>query len=116
MPDSLGTNQRLKSGLEFREIYAERVFVRNQELSLCYRPARLGHSRLGLSVSRRIGNAVARNRVKRVLRECYRRLAKTIKQPVDLIIIPRNFQSASDYEVMLRSLDKLIAKLNGRLS
>lgn len=46
-------------------------------------------SRLGLVVSRKIGGAVQRNRVKRLCRECFRTWPELLPSGVDLVIIPR---------------------------
>jgi ribonuclease P protein component len=48
-----------------------------------------GPARLGLVVSRKVGNAVVRNRVKRVLRECFRSMPGFAPDGVDLVVIPR---------------------------
>jgi ribonuclease P protein component len=48
-----------------------------------------GESRLGLSVSRRVGGAVQRNRVKRVLRESFHEVARDLRPGVDLVVIAR---------------------------
>ncbi len=49
----------------------------------------LPHARLGLSVSRRVGKAVARNRWKRLLREAFRLEQHRLPPGVDLVAIPR---------------------------
>jgi ribonuclease P protein component len=46
----------------------------------------LGHCRLGVTATRRIGGAVARNRAKRVLREVFRRNRIRLDVPMDLVI------------------------------
>ncbi len=48
-----------------------------------------GEARLGLVVSRKVGNAVARNRVKRLCRECFRTLSGFDFPGVDLVVIAR---------------------------
>ncbi|MGE3164185.1 MAG: ribonuclease P protein component [Planctomycetota bacterium] len=48
-----------------------------------------GFPRLGLAVSRRVGNAVVRNRVKRRLRELFRRHRAALPGSVDLVVIPQ---------------------------
>ncbi len=103
---------RLKSHNDFAAVYGGRRSVRNRTLTVCWRHSDLPHSRLGLSVSRRIGNAVQRNRVKRILREVFRASASDLNQPLDLILIPRSFEAGSDYHLMLSSFQHLVRKLN----
>lgn len=48
-----------------------------------------GEARLGVTVSARVGKAVARNRIKRLLREFFRRHSREISSPQDIVIIAR---------------------------
>jgi ribonuclease P protein component len=47
------------------------------------------HSRLGVTVSSQVGNAVIRNRIKRLVREIFRHLRSVLVDPVDVVIIAR---------------------------
>ena len=76
---------RIRSSSDFRAIYGGKSSVRNRELTVYYREAPDGISRLGLSVGRRLGNAVARNRIKRVLREVFRVQGDAIPRALDLV-------------------------------
>ena len=69
-----------------------------------------GHARLGLVASRRLGNAVVRNRWKRLLRESFR-LTQDELPSLDLVCIPR-----AGNEPDLASLQKSLAKLAGQLA
>lgn len=52
-------------------------------------PSRSGFSKLGLTVSRKVGNAVCRNRIKRLLREYFRQNRHYFDQPIELSIIAK---------------------------
>jgi ribonuclease P protein component len=49
-------------------------------------PNDVGRCRIGLTVTRKVGGAVARNRIKRVLREVFRRHGMKLEQPMDLVV------------------------------
>ena len=61
----------LKPG-EFKQLYREGTKYSVREFLLFVRPTETGPTRLGISVSRKVGNAVTRNRVKRYIRETFR--------------------------------------------
>jgi len=58
-------------------------------MTIVYRPNRKGYRRLGLSVGRKIGPAVRRNRAKRILREIFRRNKDLFPEGYDFVFIPR---------------------------
>jgi ribonuclease P protein component len=80
---------RLRRPADFERVYAERRSASDGRMTVCCRPNGLSYSRLGLSVSSRIGNAVVRNRWKRLLREAFRLRRADLPESVDFIAIPR---------------------------
>ncbi len=76
----------------------------------------LGSVRLGITVSRRIGNAVARNRVKRRVRELFRReLRKGLPVGSDLVVIARNGAAMLTSDEVRRELADALAWVTHRL-
>lgn len=82
--------ERLTKKREFETVFQEGTVVKNGKLVLYTMPNSLGVSRLGLVVSKKVGNAVRRNRVKRLLREVYRLNKHLLKSSVDIVAIPRH--------------------------
>jgi ribonuclease P protein component len=80
---------RLRRPTDFERVYAERRSASDGRMTVCCRTNGLAYSRLGLSVSSRVGNAVLRNRWKRLLREAFRVRRAELPVGVDLVAIPR---------------------------
>ena len=75
---------------EFERVFDEGKIFKNNEVVLYVVPNDFQYSRLGLVVSKKVGNAPRRNRDKRLLREAYRLNKHLLKTHVDIIAIPRH--------------------------
>ncbi|MGO9108305.1 MAG: ribonuclease P protein component [Thermoguttaceae bacterium] len=80
---------RITRGAEFQRAYQRRLTAGDDRLLVFVFPNGLTHPRLGLSVSRKVGGAVVRNRWKRCIREAFRLSREHLPVGVDLIVIPR---------------------------
>lgn len=67
--------------------------------------------RLGLAVSRKVGRAVVRNRVRRRLREIFRLHQNRIHPPCDLVVVARPAAANADYHALERDFLSALAKL-----
>lgn len=80
---------RLTHALEFQAVYKAKTRKVVGPLVFFARPNDLGHCRLGMGVSRKVGNAVYRNRIKRRLREAFRMGAMDVPTGYDVVISVR---------------------------
>ncbi len=71
------------------------------------------NSRIGITVSKKVGNAVLRNRIKRIVREYYRNKKYVITKNRDINIIARKYASYLSNSQVLDELDKLFKKIEG---
>ena len=74
---------------DFERVRQEGVIYRHPFLVLSLSPNKLRHNRYGFITSKKLGNAVVRNRVRRLLRESVRLLQPDLKTGFDVVIIAR---------------------------
>ena len=79
-------SDRLTSRRQYRAVYDQGRRVRGGCVTLFALPNKLHHCRVGLTVTKRLGNAVARNRVKRTLRELFRTNRLWERGAIDIVV------------------------------
>ncbi len=72
-----------------------------------------GGGRLGVTVSKKVGGAVLRNRVKRWIRDCYRRRRPEFPSGLDLVVVARPPAAKADHSAVCNELASLARRLRG---
>ncbi|MBN4060246.1 ribonuclease P protein component [Planctomycetaceae bacterium AH-315-I19] len=80
---------RLSKNLDYQAVFDASVRKSRGPMTVYTLPNALGHARLGLSVSRKVGNAVRRGRLKRLVREAFRQLQHELPGSYDLVVVLR---------------------------
>ncbi len=104
------SNTRLEKPEQFKAVYSQGTTQVNRFLVLKVMPNQLEIYRYGISISKRVGNAVARNRIKRKIKEIIR-----LNPPSggwDLVLIVRNPAVESDYSQLEKSVANLFSRAN----
>lgn len=98
-------SHRLGGKREFSAVFDERTRESAGPLTIYSRPNGLKHLRLGISISRRVGTAVKRNRIKRLLREAFRLSQHEWPGGYDLVVVvrPHEMMELQAYRDLMRA-------------
>jgi len=99
---SFGRDEHLRKRREFKKVYSQGKAYANRFAVFYVSPNGLERRRMGVSVSKKVGSAVKRSRIKRLFREVYRLNKDRLIEGIDMVLIARKeandlgFQKAED--------------------
>jgi ribonuclease P protein component len=101
---------RLRCSSDFQQVRQHGKFYASPIMVLAFLRNELDHSRFGFVVSKRLGKAVQRNKVKRQMREAIRLQIGQIKPGFDLVLIARQQICEARYQEIEQTLQHLLKK------
>ena len=104
-------SESLKKNSQFQFVYKNGKSYANKYLVMYVKENGLEKNRIGISVSKKVGNSVVRHRVTRLIRESYRLHENIFNSGLDIVIIARNNCAEASYEEVESALLHL-AKLH----
>ncbi len=105
---------RLVSQLDFDRVFHEGVVASDSVLVIHAVRGKQTWTRIGLSVSKRVGNSPIRNRWKRLIREAFRHQKMELPLAIDMVVRPKR-GAVPDYDLVFASLLKLALQLERKL-
>ncbi len=105
---------RLVSQLDFDRVFREGIVASDPVLVVHATRGTQPWTRIGLSVSKKVGNSPVRNRWKRLIREAFRRQKKELPLNIDMVVRPKR-GAVADYSLVFTSLLKLAIQLDRKL-
>ena len=111
MAESLAPRERIRKKKEFLVLYKKGYRYKSKFFSLIGLSNALTYSRVGVVASKKVGNAVTRNRAKRRMRELFRRNKNLLAYPVDLIIVAMPAMREASWPELKESYFQAIGKI-----
>lgn len=109
MPYEYRKSERLKKNVEFvSTMKGKRLSL--DGLSLFYTENMLGNFRIGISVGKKLANAVKRNRLRRRIRDCVMRTLCGVTKGYDLVFVARQGLLNVDYKKILSTVEKILLR------
>jgi ribonuclease P protein component len=109
-PNAFRPAEHLRRPSDFRRVYDRRRSVSDGWLIVYGCENGLPYLRVGFSVSRKVGNAVRRNRLRRLYREAFRLARSQMPTGLDLVLIPRR-NDEPELKALRNGLTKLVRQV-----
>ena len=110
-PETFARTDRLRKRREFLSVYENRRSFFFRLFVIYVKPNELGRHRLGLTVSKKVGCSVVRNRVKRVMREAFRKSRGSIPGSFDIVVNAKKTAADMKLGEAVESLLELAEKI-----
>ena len=99
---------KLRKSYEFQELKKQGQRLVGQAICIDWSVSSFVETRLGITASRRYGNACARNRFKRLVREAFRQMHYVLPPGLDLNVLPRQRAKIASFDAIRAELISLI--------
>jgi len=109
----MNNSEKIKSNEDFKEIYRTGKSYANKFLIMYVRRNNTDNNRIGISVSKKVGNSVVRHRITRLIRESYRLSEDSFLSGLDIVVVARAGAKGKDFSEIesallhLRKLHKI---------
>ncbi|WP_271714018.1 ribonuclease P protein component [Anaeromicropila herbilytica] len=107
-------SESLKKNRDFKNVYDKGKSYANKYLVMYILKNELNRNRIGISVSKKVGNSVVRHRVQRLIRESYRLNETMFQNGLDIVVIARvgikdkNYNEVSSAVLHLGKIHKIV--------
>ena len=116
MDNTFQKESRLRKVAEFQRVYSGRCSVTDAVFIVYIAQNELARPRIGLSVSRKVGNSVTRNRWKRLIRETFRLERNNLPQGFDFIVIPKRGIEPPQFKDVQKLLPQIFRRAAKKLT
>ncbi len=106
---AFGKNERIRRRSEFSALFQTGKRIHSEYLTVIFCTNTSGIRRVGLVVGKKVGKAVRRNRMKRLLREFFRLNKHRLPASQDILIVARKDFSSMKCQDLCRELEKVLA-------
>jgi ribonuclease P protein component len=103
---------RVKKRFDYVEIQRSGRRIQGRCFVVLVRAAAGGRTRIGLTVTRKVGNSVHRNRIRRVVREVFRLNRRLFPEAADVVFVARPCAAALGYAEVLSEVTKLSSQMH----
>ncbi len=97
---------------EFQRVYSKGRYSASAFLVIYVLPNRLDKTRVGITTSKKVGNAVRRNRMRRLIRENLRILSDRLIRGIDVVVVARKAEETASLETIGKELRYLLHRLD----
>ena len=107
---SFGKEKRIRKRSDYQAIYQRGARVHSRSFIVIVNRNHQGRTRLGITVSKKVGNSVKRNRIKRLVREFFRLNRERLPLSTDIVVIARKNISLLNYQAVCAELEVVCEK------
>jgi len=114
MIESYGPCERIRKKKDFFKLYKRGRCARGKYFNLIYLPNNLSHSRMAVVASKKVGNAVHRNKIRRRARELFRRNKDLLTSPLDILLIAKKDIQLASWRDMRDQYFSVLQAISGK--